>query len=208
MPLNGRNFSSVTLFQPGAVTTDPQGLVGSNGLERNTLNNGIVAVNGNRSQANNYTLDGVDMNEGQNNLIAYNPSPDAIAEINVISANAPATYGNVNGGDVVSVLKTGTNAFHGSAFAYLENQKLDANTWFNKDHPRHPHQSLHPDHLRRNHRRSHQAQQGRQDYRLLRAVHRLRHQHRRSSHHLPRPEPLPYQDLRHHLGPHLFARHR
>ncbi len=133
MPLNGRNFSSVTLFQPGAVSTDPQGLVGSNGLERNTLNNGIVAVNGNRSQANNYTLDGVDMNEGQNNLIAYNPSPDAIAEINVISANAPATYGNVNGGDVVSVLKTGTNAFHGSAFAYLENQKLDANTWSNKD---------------------------------------------------------------------------
>ncbi len=133
MPLNGRNFSSVTLFQPGAVSTDPGGLVGSNGLERNTYNNGIVAVNGNRSQANNYTLDGVDMNEGQNNLIAYNPSPDAIAEINVISANAPATYGNVNGGDVVSVLKTGTNAFHGSAFAYLENQKLNANTWSNKD---------------------------------------------------------------------------
>ena len=132
LPLNGRNFSSVTLFQPGAVNTDPQGLVGSNALERNTFNNGIVAVNGNRAQANNYTLDGVDLNEGQNNLIAYNPAPDAIQEIKVISADAPATYGNVNGGDVVTVLKSGTNQFHGSAYGYLENQTLNANTFANK----------------------------------------------------------------------------
>ncbi len=132
IPLNGRNFSSVTLFQPGAVNTDPNGLTGTNALERNTLNNGIVAVNGNRAQANNYTLDGVDLNEGQNNLIAYNPAPDAISEIKVITANAPATYGNVNGGDIVSVLKSGTNQFHGSAYAYLENQNLNANSWTNK----------------------------------------------------------------------------
>ncbi len=132
IPLNGRNFSSVTLFQPGAVSTDPQGLVSGNALERDTYNSGIVATHGNRAQANNYTLDGVDMNEGQNNLIAYNPAPDAIAEIKVISADAPATYGNVNGGDVVSVLKSGTNQLHGSAYEYLENQNLNANTWANK----------------------------------------------------------------------------
>lgn len=134
IPLNGRNFSSLTLFQPGAVNTDPQGLTGGNALERNTFNSGIVSINGNRAQANNYTLDGVDINEGQNNLIGYNPAPDAIAEIRVISANAPASYGNVNGGDVVSILKSGTNALHGSAYAYLENQNLDANSWANKNH--------------------------------------------------------------------------
>ena len=132
IPLNGRNFSSVTLFQPGAVNTDPSGLVSGNALERDTFNNGVVAVNGNRAQANNYTLDGVDMNEGQNNLIGYNPAPDSLAEMKVISADAPATYGNVNGGDVVSVLKSGTNQFHGSAYEYLENQNLDANSWANK----------------------------------------------------------------------------
>ncbi len=132
VPLNGRNFSSITLFVPGAVNTDPQGLTGNNAIERNTFNNGIVSVNGNRNQANNYTLDGIDMNEGQNNLIAYNPAPDAIDQIKVISANAPAEYGNVNGGDVVSVLKSGTNKFHGSAYAFLENNNLDANTWGNK----------------------------------------------------------------------------
>lgn len=131
IPLNGRNFSSVTLFQPGAVNTDPTGLTGNNAIERTTYNSGIVTINGNRAQANNYTLDGIDINEGQNNLIGYNPAPDAIAELKVVSANAPASYGNVNGGDVVSVLKSGTNNFHGSAYGYLENQTLDANTWAN-----------------------------------------------------------------------------
>jgi hypothetical protein len=132
IPLNGRNFSSVTLFVPGAVNTDPTGMTGNNAIERNTYNNGIASVNGNRNQANNYTLDGIDMNEGQNNLIAYNPAPDAIQEIKVISANAPAEYGNVNGGDVVSVLKSGTDKFHGGAYAFLENYNLDANSWGNK----------------------------------------------------------------------------
>ena len=132
IPLNGRNFSSVTLFQPGAVSTDPSGLTGSNAIERNTYNSGIVSMNGNRAQANNYTLDGIDMNEGQNNLIGYSPAPDAIAEIHVITANAPASYGNVNGGDIVTVLKSGTNQFHGSAYAYLQNQNMNANTWAHK----------------------------------------------------------------------------
>ncbi len=53
----------------------------------------------------------------------------------MITANAPATYGNVNGGDIVSVLKSGTNQFHGSAYAYLENQNLNANSWANKHQP-------------------------------------------------------------------------
>lgn len=132
IPLNGRNFSSVTLFQPGAVATDPQGMTGSNAIERSTYNNGIASINGNRNQANNYTLDGADQNEPQNNLIAYNPAPDSLQEVRVISANAPASYGNANGGAVVSILKSGTNQFHGSAYGYLENDNLDANTWGNK----------------------------------------------------------------------------
>ena len=132
LPLNGRNFSSVTLFQPGAVNSDPTGLTGSNAIERNTYNNGIVSINGNRNQANNYTLDGADLNEGQNNLIAYNPAPDSLEEVHVVSANAPAQFGNANGGAVISVLKSGTSSFHGSAYGYLENYNLDANTWGNK----------------------------------------------------------------------------
>jgi len=135
IPLNGRNFSSVTLFQPGAVNTDPTGMTGSNAIERNTTSNGIASINGNRNQANNYTLDGADQNEPQNNLIAYNPAPDAIAEVHVVTANAPAQYGNANGGAIASILKSGTNQFHGSAYGYLQNQTLNANSWLNKDQP-------------------------------------------------------------------------
>ena len=79
IPLNGRNFSSLTLFQPGSVATDPNGLTGNNAIERNTYNSGVVTVNGNRQQANNYMVEGADNNEPQNNLIGYNPAPDAIA---------------------------------------------------------------------------------------------------------------------------------
>jgi len=129
IPLNGRNFSSLTLFQPGAVDTDPTGMTGQNAIERNTFNNGQSTVNGNRAQENNYTIEGADNNEPQNNLIAYNPAPDAIAEVRVISANANATYGNANGGAIVTILKSGTNHYHGSLYDLLQNETLDANTW-------------------------------------------------------------------------------
>jgi hypothetical protein len=133
LPLNGGNFSEVTIFQPGAVATSPQGFTGSNAIERESFNSGTASINGNRGQANNYTLEGADNNEGQNNLIAYNPAVEALGEVRVISSNAPATYGNANGGAVVALLKSGTNEFHGSAFAYLQSAKLNANTWGNKD---------------------------------------------------------------------------
>ncbi len=131
IPLNGRNFSSLTLFQPGAVATDPTGLTSNNAIQRNTYNSGVVTINGNRAQDNTYTLDGISIDETQNNLIGYAPSPDALQEVRVISANAPAQYGNVNGGDVVSVLKSGTNKFHGSLFDNVEDQDLTGNTWAN-----------------------------------------------------------------------------
>ncbi|MGC2474392.1 MAG: carboxypeptidase regulatory-like domain-containing protein [Candidatus Sulfotelmatobacter sp.] len=133
VPLNGRNFSSLTLFQPGAIDTDPTGMTGNNAIERNTYNNGVAAVNGNRQQENNYTIEGADNNEPQNNLIGYNPAPDAIAELRVVAANANATYGNANGGAVVTILKSGTNHFHGSAYDLLESQIFDSNSWGN-DH--------------------------------------------------------------------------
>ena len=129
IPLNGRNFSSLTLFEPGAIDTDPTGMTGQNAIERNTYNNGQSTVNGNRAQENNYTIEGADNNEPQNNLIAYNPAPDAIAEVRVVTANANATYGNANGGAIVTILKSGSNHYHGSAYDLLQNETLDANTW-------------------------------------------------------------------------------
>lgn len=129
IPLQGRNFSSLTLFVPGAVATNPTGFTGANALERNTGGSGQVSINGNRQQANNYLLDGIEINETINNTVAYNPSPDALDQVRVISANAQAEYGNVNGGDIIALLKSGTNALHGSAFYYFTDESFNANTW-------------------------------------------------------------------------------
>jgi hypothetical protein len=137
IPLSGRNWSSLTLFVPGAISTNPVQFGGSgnqNAIERNQNGGGVsqAQVNGNRAEGNNYRLDGIEINETLNNLVGYNPNPDAIGELQVISANAPAQYGNVNGGDILAVTKSGTNGFHGSAGIFLQNQVLDSNTWANK----------------------------------------------------------------------------
>ena len=133
IPLISRNFTELTLFVPGAVTATPASFTGSNAIERNG-NSTLASQNGNRQETNNFLLEGVDINETINNGIGYNPSPDAIGQIRVISLNAPAEFGNVGGGDVITVLKSGTNGFHGSAFGYLSNYNMDANSWANKNY--------------------------------------------------------------------------
>ena len=129
-PLNGLDFSAITLYVPGSVST--LGTSGTQSIERDTTYNDSVNLNGNRAQANNYTLDGIDINETFNNDIAYSPAPESLQEIKVLTANSPADYGNVNGGGVVSVLKSGTNHFHGSAYGYVQDYRLNANSWSNK----------------------------------------------------------------------------
>jgi hypothetical protein len=128
-PSNGLDFSALTLYVPGSVSTF--GTTGTTSIERSTYYSDSTNINGNRAQANNYTLDGIDMNETFNNLISYSPAPESLAEIKVLTANAPADYGNVNGGGVISVLKSGTNQFHGSAYGYVQDYKLNANSWSN-----------------------------------------------------------------------------
>ena len=132
VPLNGRDFSQLTVFTPGAVSTGYGQFGGQNSTERSTGAGNEADVNGSRQQSNNYLLDGQEINENLNNTIGYNPSPDSLQEIRVIASNANAEFGNVNGGDVIMVMKSGSNAFHGSAFGFLENDKLNANSWTNK----------------------------------------------------------------------------
>lgn len=131
IPLNGLDFSALTLYLPGSV--DTAGVSGTTSSERSTQYTDTPNMNGNRAQANNYTLDGIDMNETFNNLIAYSPAPESLQEIRVLTANSPADYGNVNGGGVVSVLKSGTNHYHGSAYGYDQNANFNANSWQNKN---------------------------------------------------------------------------
>lgn len=130
-PLNGLDFSALTLYTPGAVST--YGNTAANVIERDTYYSDSVNMDGNRAQANNYTLEGIDMNETFNNEIAYSPAPAALDEIQVVTANSPAELGNVNGAGVVSVLRSGTNHFHGSLYGYLQDYRANANSWQNKN---------------------------------------------------------------------------
>jgi hypothetical protein len=139
VPLNGRDFSQLTVFTPGAVSTGYGNFgktssstnAASNSSERSTNDNNEANVNGSRQQSNNYLLDGQEINENINNTIGFSPSPDSLEQIRVIASNANAEFGNVNGGEVVMVMKSGSNGFHGSAFGFLSNADLNANSWVN-----------------------------------------------------------------------------
>ncbi|MHB1673334.1 MAG: outer membrane beta-barrel protein [Acidobacteriaceae bacterium] len=126
MPLAARNYVQLTLLAPGSVSTDPSSFNNGN----NTAGyGGRPLINGNREQANNFMLDGMDNNQVSDNLLGYTPAPDAIEEFNLITNNAPAEFGNFEGGIVNATIKSGTNSFHGDVWEYLRNDVLNANQW-------------------------------------------------------------------------------
>jgi hypothetical protein len=128
LPLATRNFIQLTLLAPGSLSVDPQSMnTGSNVAEEG----GRPYINGNREQANNFLLDGIDNNQASENLAGFTPSQDAIAEFNLITQNAPAEFGNFNGGIVNATIKSGTNKYHGDAFEFFRNDIFNANKWEN-----------------------------------------------------------------------------
>ncbi len=128
LPLATRNFLQLTLLTPGAISVDPQSMnTGSNLAEEG----GRPYINGNREQANNFLLDGIDNNQASENLIGFTPSPDAIGEFNLITQNASAEFGNYNGGIINATIKSGTNSLHGNVFEFFRNDKFNANKWEN-----------------------------------------------------------------------------
>ena len=126
LPLNGRNTGQLTLLLPGTVTYNPRGFTNIGSVNMNR-----PFVNGNREQTNNFTVDGLDVNETIDNRVAYQPIPDALAEISVETNNYAADVGNVGGAVINSVIKSGANQFHGNAFEFYRNSAFDANTWEN-----------------------------------------------------------------------------
>jgi hypothetical protein len=128
LPLATRNPVQLTLLAPGAVTVDAHSLnLGSNTAE----GGGRPYINGNREQANNFLLDGVDNNQISENRLGLTPSPDAIQEFNLITQNASAEFGNFQGGIVNTTIKSGTNSFHGNVFEFFRNDVFNANKWEN-----------------------------------------------------------------------------
>ncbi len=141
IPLNGRSFQSLMTMAPGVSVVPVQSNQGS----------GEISVNGQRTESNYFTVDGVSANTG---TLAYTPgfsagyggslagetvlgttqsmvSIDALQEFRATTSTYSAEYGRTPGGQFTFSTRSGTNAWHGSAFDYLRNAALDANNWFN-----------------------------------------------------------------------------
>jgi carboxypeptidase family protein/TonB-dependent receptor-like protein len=139
LPLNGHSFQSLITLTPGIVLV-PSSVTG---------NSGQFSVNGQRTNSNVFTVDGISANTGNgggavpgqatsgtlpalttfggtNSLV----SVDAMQEFQVQTATYSAEYGRSPGGQISIVTRAGTNEYHGSLFEYLRNDKLDANDWF------------------------------------------------------------------------------
>ena len=125
LPIDGRNFIALTLLSPGAISVSPAGL----NTGQRTASGGRPYINGNRKEANNFELDGVDANQTTDNLLAYQPSLDAIQELRIVTNNAPAEFGNYQGGIINATLKSGTNQSRGTLFEFLRRDALNAAGW-------------------------------------------------------------------------------
>ncbi|MGQ0541766.1 MAG: carboxypeptidase regulatory-like domain-containing protein, partial [Blastocatellia bacterium] len=136
LPLNGRNVLELARLTPGVTQGIPSGFatgVSGNAETYRGRNTGgaALSVNGQRTQANNFLLDGVDNNESLVNTINVFPSAEAVQEFRVQTSVATAEFGRGGGGIINSVVKSGRNQFYGSAFLFIRNDELDARPTFN-----------------------------------------------------------------------------
>jgi hypothetical protein len=138
LPLNGRSFQSLIALAPGVV-------FGAGGGQ----DSGQFSVNGQRADANYWTVDGVSANVGSSTLFGGNQaagavgttsvlggtnsivSVDAMQEFRIQTSTFAPEYGRTPGAQISIVTRSGGNAFHGSIFDYLRNDIFDSNNWFN-----------------------------------------------------------------------------
>ena len=130
LPLNGRNFVSLTRSIPGVL----RGIPGANIDGAGSLAwraSASFSANGQRPRDNNYMLDGVDNNETWLQTVVIFPSVDALDEFKLQTSTYSAEFGRSLGGVVNLQIKSGTNSLRGSGFEFHRNDAFDANNFFN-----------------------------------------------------------------------------
>jgi hypothetical protein len=130
LPLNGRNFVSLTRTVPGVL----RGIPGANIDGAGSLAwraSAAFSANGQRPRDNNYMLDGVDNNETWLQTVVIFPSVDALDEFKLQTSTYSAEFGRSLGGVVNIQLKSGANTLRGSVFEFHRNDAFDANNFFN-----------------------------------------------------------------------------
>jgi hypothetical protein len=137
IPLNGRSYTDLFALQVGVtpITTSGAGNSTSGGgfgtvPAGGETNTGQFSINGQREDANGFSLNGASVQEGIGQQAGIIPNLDSIAEFRILTTNADAEYGNYSGGLINVVTKAGGNAFHGSVFEFLRNTDLDAKSYF------------------------------------------------------------------------------
>ena len=127
LPLNGRNFTFLAQLSAGVNTPQAD--------TRGNAATGAFAANGLRPAQNNYLLDGIDNNSdtvdflnGTNFVVL--PPVDAVEEFKVQTSDFSAEFGRSGAAVLNATIKSGTNEFHGDAWEFFRNDKLDAADYF------------------------------------------------------------------------------
>src|SRR5579884_48477 len=128
LPLNGRAYADLTLLVPGVAKSPLE-----NGTD--SSRDASFNVNGERSELNNFMLDGIDnnaygtSNQGFSNQVMQ-PSPDAIQQFKVETNNYSAEFGRAAGAVINATIKSGSNQLHGAVWEYNRNTILNATGFF------------------------------------------------------------------------------
>jgi hypothetical protein len=133
LPLNGRNYAQLVTLVPGISPVTQAGAGGAFGTGGTGLDSHVdMSVNGNGSNTNLWTVDGVNnMDVGSNATLLVFPSIDSIQEFRVERNSFSAEYGQAQGAVINLITKGGGNEFHGTLFEFFRNDALNANDFFN-----------------------------------------------------------------------------
>src|SRR5579872_2061840 len=127
LPLNGRNYQSLSALMPGVTNTAPGQSLNQGGF---TTSN-VMSVNGMGISGTMYYVDGIwNMNTGNMTQTTITPNPDTIQEVRVLQNNYGVQYSLMGANVVLLETKSGTDTFHATAFEYLRNDALDARNFF------------------------------------------------------------------------------
>jgi len=127
LALNGRNVYNLVALAPGVV---PQGGTTGNAATGNVNAWGNYQIGGGQANQSASYIDGAPVNVSYVNSTIIVPTQEAIREFRVESNNVSPEFGRFAGGIVNMSTKSGTNAFHGTAYEFLRNQDLNANIFF------------------------------------------------------------------------------
>jgi hypothetical protein len=126
LALNGRNYMQLVSLVPGVALVDEDQMAVTTSLSATNQ-----SINGYRTDQNLLTIDGgYDLDSGSNGSQINNVGVDFIQEVSIKTSNFSAEYGRSAGAQINVVTRSGGNRFHGGAFEFLRNDKVDATNYF------------------------------------------------------------------------------